>query len=143
MGISGKTTGVAGKWHLPAIAAVAVTAHFLLMDFLSPGTFCFFKALFGIPCPGCGLGRAILSIFRGEFALSLSCHPLAMPLLGAGMLYPFRRKLPDFLFRENLFWPAALVIVLLVYAVRMILFFPDVPPMDLNRASLLFRVFGL
>ena len=27
-------------------------------------------------CPGCGLGRSIAFLFRGELALSLTAHPL-------------------------------------------------------------------
>ncbi len=34
----------------------------------------------GIPyCPGCGLGRAIGRLLRGDIAGSLSLHPLAIP----------------------------------------------------------------
>jgi hypothetical protein len=34
----------------------------------------------GVPfCPGCGLGRAIGCLFRGDIMGSISLHPLAIP----------------------------------------------------------------
>jgi hypothetical protein len=42
---------------------------------------CPIRALLGIPCPGCGLTRALLLCFHGDFAASLDLHPLAPALL--------------------------------------------------------------
>lgn len=33
-------------------------------------------AIFGIPCPGCGLTRATLALLRGELRAALHFHPL-------------------------------------------------------------------
>lgn len=43
---------------------------------------CAFKAITGIPCPGCGLTRAMAALARGELILSLHFHPFA-PLFAA------------------------------------------------------------
>jgi hypothetical protein len=40
---------------------------------------CVFKSITGIPCPGCGMGRATNELFKGNFALSLQYHILAIP----------------------------------------------------------------
>lgn len=49
-------------------------------------TFCFFKLATGIPCPGCGMGRATLALLHGNIALSLSynllCVPFSLAILG-------------------------------------------------------------
>lgn len=37
---------------------------------------CLSKVLWGISCPGCGLGHAVAYLFRGEIALSFQTHPL-------------------------------------------------------------------
>jgi hypothetical protein len=42
-----------------------------------PGWPCPFKAVFGIPCPGCGLTTAIAELLRGDWRGSLSIHAFA------------------------------------------------------------------
>lgn len=45
---------------------------------------CVFRAVLGIPCPGCGLTRAYRSFLRGDINLALRYHPLfwTVPFLG-------------------------------------------------------------
>ena len=43
--------------------------------------FCPFKALTGIPCPGCGMTRAILSITKGDFQGAFGYNPFSFFLL--------------------------------------------------------------
>ena len=43
--------------------------------------FCPFKALTGIPCPGCGITRAMLSITKGDFHGAFSYNPFSFFLL--------------------------------------------------------------
>lgn len=44
---------------------------------------CVFQRLFGVPCPGCGMTRAWLSVFRGQLTAAFAHHPLfrTVPLL--------------------------------------------------------------
>ena len=56
----------------PAVVIVALLA-------LVPFSTCIFKFATGLPCPGCGFTRAIVSIVRGDLAASLRWHPLAIP----------------------------------------------------------------
>jgi hypothetical protein len=37
--------------------------------------------LFGIPCPGCGLTRATLALFRGDVGTAFQLHPLVFVLM--------------------------------------------------------------
>jgi hypothetical protein len=43
--------------------------------------FCPFKALTGIPCPGCGMTRAILAVTKGDFHGAFSYNPFSFFLL--------------------------------------------------------------
>ena len=51
------------------------------------GTVCIFKTLTGIPCPGCGMTRALVAAARGRFELAFYFHPLfpLTPVLVAGV----------------------------------------------------------
>lgn len=43
--------------------------------------FCPFRYITGIPCPGCGMGRATNLLFHGNLIDSLAMHPLAIAFL--------------------------------------------------------------
>lgn len=93
-------------------------------------TLCPFKLLTGRPCPGCGMGRAVVAAMRGNLAASFSYHPLGLPLLvlwtswlGWGLANLARgREFSEGFFpalgRPAFAW-AALALVLGVYAVRL------------------------
>jgi hypothetical protein len=69
----------------PAVAGTAYGA--LVVQAIRPivpesgATFCPFRLLTGIPCPGCGMGHALIHALRGDFAGSFHYHPLGLPLL--------------------------------------------------------------
>jgi hypothetical protein len=49
---------------------------------------CAFRRLTGIPCPGCGLTRAMAALARGQLVLALHFHPFApLVLAEAGALW--------------------------------------------------------
>jgi uncharacterized protein DUF2752 len=95
----------------------------------SGAVFCPFRLVTGLPCPGCGMGHALVFALHGDFAGSLHSHPLGMPLLllwtawlGWGLVNSARgREFSDgfipVLRRPAVSW-AALAVVLAVYAVR-------------------------
>ncbi|MFZ5890072.1 MAG: DUF2752 domain-containing protein [Myxococcota bacterium] len=56
---------------LAAAGAIAV---------LSDAPLCPTAALFGVPCPGCGLTRATLALLRGDVHAALHLHPLVFVL---------------------------------------------------------------
>jgi uncharacterized protein DUF2752 len=118
----------------PAVAGVAYAA--LAVQAVHPivsengVTFCPFRLLTGIPCPGCGMGHSLVYALRGDFAGSFHSHPLGIPLLlvwtawlGWGILNLSRGRsfsdgfIPP-LRRPVTAW-AVLVLVLAVYAARL------------------------
>ena len=75
---------------------LSITAAYLLLVYIMYrlGVSCIYLCLLGIPCPGCGMTRALLALLRLDFAAAFTLHPMifTMPLV---YLY--------FLFEENLF----------------------------------------
>jgi len=47
---------------------------------------CFYKQTFGLDCPGCGMQRAIIALFKGDFTQSFEHYP---PLLTLIILFVF------------------------------------------------------
>ena len=64
--------------------ALALAGFFLLGWIQLPSgpafSICAFRRMTGIPCPGCGMTRAVSALARGQFLLALHFHPFA-PLL--------------------------------------------------------------
>lgn len=50
---------------------------------------CLFHALTDIPCPGCGMTRACLSLTQGEFATAWQYHPFSFFLVGLALVHAF------------------------------------------------------
>ena len=42
---------------------------------------CFYKSVFGIECPGCGMQRAIIALLRGDLQESLKLYPALIPTM--------------------------------------------------------------
>ena len=61
-------------WWLLGGLALAAGLYLLLYVF---GVGCLFRRVTGIPCPGCGMTRAWLSLLRGDLAGMLYHHPMA------------------------------------------------------------------
>lgn len=61
---------------VPAAAALALL-------YICGGGLCVFRSVTGIPCPGCGMTRALTAAVRFDLAAAFSYHPLwwTLPLL--------------------------------------------------------------
>jgi hypothetical protein len=44
-------------------------------------SFCPFKIFTGLPCPGCGLTRSVVTLLHGDPTASVYFHPLGVPLV--------------------------------------------------------------
>ncbi len=42
---------------------------------------CFTKQIWGFDCPGCGMQRAIIFLFKGEFGAAFEMYPAIYPML--------------------------------------------------------------
>jgi hypothetical protein len=66
---------------LRAPVAAATTAALLAALIALRVPLCPVAALFGMPCPGCGLGRATLALAHGDVRGALAFHPLVLVVL--------------------------------------------------------------
>jgi hypothetical protein len=61
-----------------------MTAHFwpALVDWMERNLLaCPSKKFLHLECPGCGLQRSVIALFRGDVQASLSLYPATIPLL--------------------------------------------------------------
>ena len=69
--------------HLPLKIAAVAAAAVLVAAADRLGYVCPFRALTGLPCPGCGMTRAWISLLHGDLSAAFRFHPLfwAVPVL--------------------------------------------------------------
>ena len=98
---------------------------YLLASELLFGTCCPMQYLLGLPCPLCGMTRALLSLLRGDLPGSFSAHPLLLPALALGAFFVIIRYFSE---KDLRFFRVCAiifcVICVLAYAVRMCTLFP-------------------
>ena len=64
---------------------------------------CLFKTLFNIPCPGCGMTRAFLEIFKFNFSKAFYYNILSIPLF-IFLIYSFALIVYDVIHKKNIFF---------------------------------------
>lgn len=84
-----------GRWLAIGAMGATLVAPWLILQFAPESEFgqsiCPHKLLTGFPCPGCGITRSLMSLYRGDFVGSLDYHVFGIPLvigcvLGIGTL---------------------------------------------------------
>ncbi|MDD4698904.1 MAG: DUF2752 domain-containing protein [Oscillospiraceae bacterium] len=85
------------------------------------GIGCPIRAFFGVPCPTCGMTRAIIKLFSLDIFGAFECH-LLFPLAIIALIILIYAKKP-FLGskkREKYFWTVIIIAFLLYYILRLI-----------------------
>lgn len=72
------------------LAGCLGAAGLALLHFWTPSeevrsSICLSRRLLGLPCPGCGMTRALAHLAKGEWRAALAAHPFA-PVLAAELL---------------------------------------------------------
>ena len=102
---------------------------------------CPIRHLTGIPCPGCGLTRACLSAIAMKWQEAFFFHPLwplALLVLLTALFFPKNTEK-----RQRFCRIAAMGAIgafLIVYLVRMLIFFPDTAPMEFYSDALIPKI---
>ncbi len=107
-----------------ALAALSAALHqgLVQMRTIEAVGLCFFRFATGVPCPGCGMGHAVIAAFQGDWLHSLRSHPLGIPLLllwTAWLFPPLRRRAASLRIPAPV-GAAALTLVFGIYGLRLL-----------------------
>ncbi len=118
--------------------ALAATAAYAMIVWLGGSqTLCVYRNVFGIPCPGCGLTRALGLLIRGEAGRAFMLHPLFPLIILCLATILFRSRRPfERLYRSRAFWIVSIFLLVSLWIVRMILLFPHHEPMTFHHRSI-------
>lgn len=126
-------------------ALVAAMGFVSIVIFTGSGTMCYFKTITGLPCPGCGLTRAFISLYKGSIKDAFMFHPLwfLIPAIAGVIIFKDFLYLARKAYNSKIFWCSALLIFMVCYSIRMIILFPYLEPMTYNKNSLFYLVYKL
>ncbi|MDO4285889.1 MAG: DUF2752 domain-containing protein [Eubacteriales bacterium] len=128
------------EWKSMLLVAAALLAYRFVMLRLYHAT-CPSVIVSGLPCPGCGLTRAVLLLLRGEWAASAAMNPMAVPVLlfaGYCLIWHFVKgtRIPGF----GVIVTALSLAAIAVFCYRMALYFPDRTPCVYTGGSMLEKI---
>ena len=97
------------------VAVLVVLALIIFFSFFDPTTFpffprCFFHALTGFECPGCGTSRALHSLVHGKIIAAFSYNPILFLAIPTLLILVFSQKA-----RRSVKIPVAILIVTILY----------------------------
>jgi hypothetical protein len=81
------------RMSLAILGAVGLQAGLTMAGL--PGWPCLFRHSLGIPCPGCGLSRAMAALLQGQWDTALNFHAFAPLVLVIILLVAMAALLPD------------------------------------------------
>ncbi len=118
--------------------AVAGLVVYFAVTRLVFGAFCPMVIMTGLPCPGCGLNRAVWFLLTGQFARSFSMHPLAICWLTLLIWFAGNRYVAGKRMSGGMLLALAGVCAatLCLYGYRMVTLFPHRPPMSYTGRNL-------
>ena len=129
----------------PSLLLIVLLLLLSLELFSAP---CFFYSVIGIPCAGCGSSRALSLLVQGQIKEAITMHPLILlsllifiSLLTIVIVKLIMRakgkafRLPLSQRNWKILFFSLVALYLVVYVVRMVLYFPHEEPMCYNHNS--------
>lgn len=103
--------------------------------------FCPLIIFCGLPCPGCGVSRATAYFLTGRWHQAWQMNPMVFPIAAAAFYFGWNRYL---LGRKaagiKVIVIALLVLLVVVYGVRMYLYFPERIPYVYTEDNMVTRI---
>lgn len=128
---------MAGKGLYKIIIFIAVSGIILLVFYHCP-----FLYFFGIPCPGCGMTRALIAAVRFDFKAAFYYHPLFFVVIIAAvyMLLKLTGRVSVSKKAENNLLKAICILFITVYIIR-VLTGSKIVSADFSH-SVIYRIFN-
>lgn len=121
-------------------AAVAVVFCVIFMNVVFHA-FCPMVILTGLPCPGCGMTRSLFFLITGRIRQSIWMHPMGIPVACLILYFLWNRYLLGRNAKGMKFLIiAAIVLLVVLYCVRMYLFFPNREPYVYTEDNILSKI---
>lgn len=98
------------------------------------GSICLIRGLTGVPCPSCGMSRAIIAFINGDIINAFRFHPLFWLPFILFILIVFKIKF----FKQIII--GAIISTIAIYFLRMAIFFPNIEPMKYNEKSIINQI---
>ncbi|MEZ5330513.1 MAG: DUF2752 domain-containing protein [Thermoanaerobaculia bacterium] len=85
--MKGARAGRLAVWAGAGAASLVavVVLHALVLPAGRENSWCIYRRTTGMPCPGCGMTRAVVDLAHGDLAAAVRAHPVA-PLLAVEAL---------------------------------------------------------
>ena len=115
------------KWFI--LAVLGYVLYFSIFHHSESN--CLIKRVTTVSCPSCGMTRAIISLVTLQFTEAFIYHPFVYVLPFLIIIVMFRGvKVIDYFFYSKLFWILVIFVVLIIYGIRITLYFPNVVPLE-------------
>jgi len=127
------------KYRFFVIFFISYISYFYI--FHNGETNCLIKRTIGIPCVTCGMTRAFTNLILFNFSEAFRYHPLVFTVPFIVLVFLLQET--DFFgkfYHSKIFWGIMLSLFVIVYIIRMILYFPHTEPMEYYSNPLIFRI---
>ncbi|EKV56953.1 DUF2752 domain-containing protein [Brachyspira hampsonii] len=103
---------------------------------------CMIRNVTGFPCPGCGMTRAHIEIFKLDFKKAFYYHPLFIfpSIIFFAVIFRKRFKIANYIYHNNYIIISILIIFIIVYIIRFVLLFPNEEPFTYNYDSIFYKL---
>ena len=122
-----------GKVLILVLLGLSIIFFFIKKFGEITGSICLIRGLIGVPCPSCGMSRAIIAVINGDIIKAFKFHPLFWLPFVASLLIVLKRRF----FKQIL--AGAIILIMLVYILRMTMLFPHIEPMQYNEKAIFNR----
>lgn len=122
-------------------AAVAIAVYAILVNLLFHN-FCPMVIVTGLPCPGCGMTRALFFLVTGRLQQSIQINPMGIPVACIFLYFCINRYIAGK--KAKGIMPVIVitaVMMLALYVYRMYSFFPDRVPYVYTEGNVMERIF--